>query len=419
MNFPSALTQEEKDLKDMFEKLRKVRKAIGAASRNVASISGANAGKVESRVNKRSIEEAEVVTAEVKKKVMSGVITGNSSGGELMSPRAQAQFEDWAVSAASAYKTAGRSAQPLRGPTLNIRSYDLVAEPLYSAFGQFGTIKDLHIDERQRSALITFSNANEAEAALNAMDGNMINGITVRASFARDQSQAADVLDTGSEPGEIESDKEMDNFDNAINQGGNTKDDFVNKSFGRGASDGFRGSRPFQIRGGGPRGGSQTPGNRGTYRSNAQSNFRPGNNFNNITGFNSRGRFINERGRGRERGNDAGVANTFGVINATKLLKHSEETANVSSFCSTSFENTGFGDSDQDKTGFGFGNNRGRGDFNKDTGRAGFANAGGDRDRFVNKRGRGNSNYGGNRGRFGNNNRGHTNAGYNEDQNLS
>lgn len=71
-----------------------------------------------------------------------------------MSPRAQAQFEDWAVSAASAHKTASHSVQPVRGPTLNIRSYDLVAEPLYSAFGKFGTIKDLHIDERQRLVIL-------------------------------------------------------------------------------------------------------------------------------------------------------------------------------------------------------------------------------------------------------------------------
>uniref|UniRef100_A0A915EAJ7 Uncharacterized protein n=1 Tax=Ditylenchus dipsaci TaxID=166011 RepID=A0A915EAJ7_9BILA len=91
------------------EKLKRVRKAIGTAAKNMASSSTTIAAKVETRVNKRvGIEDAEFATAEVKKKnqcldkkkdvlpkmSMDGNESGgNSSGGELISPSHKSSTE--------------------------------------------------------------------------------------------------------------------------------------------------------------------------------------------------------------------------------------------------------------------------------------------------------------------------------------
>ncbi|KAL3990017.1 RNA recognition motif family protein [Acanthocheilonema viteae] len=79
--------------------------------------------------------------------------------------------------------------KPCKGPCLYIRGYDLVADFLQNVFNKFGVINRVFVEERQKSAFITYATTEEAEAAIKEMDGNMVNGITLRVSFARRQNQ--------------------------------------------------------------------------------------------------------------------------------------------------------------------------------------------------------------------------------------
>ncbi|CAG9537816.1 unnamed protein product [Cercopithifilaria johnstoni] len=82
--------------------------------------------------------------------------------------------------------------KPCRGPCLYIRGYDLVADSLQNVFSKYGVINRVFVEERQKSAFITYATTEEAEAAIKEMDGNMVNGITLRVSFARRQNQCGD-----------------------------------------------------------------------------------------------------------------------------------------------------------------------------------------------------------------------------------
>lgn len=88
----------------------------------------------------------------------------------------------------------GISGQPKqrKGPNLYIRGYDLSADSLRNVFSKYGLIKRVFVEEHQKSAFVTFSTTEEAEIALNEMDGNMVNGITVHVSFAHRQKQGGD-----------------------------------------------------------------------------------------------------------------------------------------------------------------------------------------------------------------------------------
>ncbi|VDN02680.1 unnamed protein product [Thelazia callipaeda] len=92
------------------------------------------------------------------------------------------------------------STEQQKGPCVYVRGYDMTADSLQSAFSRFGGINRVFVEERQKSAFITFTTTAEAEAAIEEvsqnvmywMDGNMVNGITVRVSFARRQNQNSD-----------------------------------------------------------------------------------------------------------------------------------------------------------------------------------------------------------------------------------
>uniref|UniRef100_A0A0M3IC24 Negative elongation factor E n=1 Tax=Ascaris lumbricoides TaxID=6252 RepID=A0A0M3IC24_ASCLU len=110
---------------------------------------------------------------------------GNSSGNELLSP----STISLASPPFSSPFESREQPQINKGPTLYVRGFDLVADSLQKAFVKHGAITRLFVEERQKSAFITFSTTEEAEAALKNMDGYMLNGITLHVSFARRQNQ--------------------------------------------------------------------------------------------------------------------------------------------------------------------------------------------------------------------------------------
>uniref|UniRef100_A0A183I1D9 Negative elongation factor E n=1 Tax=Onchocerca flexuosa TaxID=387005 RepID=A0A183I1D9_9BILA len=79
-----------------------------------------------------------------------------------------------------------------QGPCLYIRGYDLIADSLRNVFSKYGVVNRVFVEERQKSAFITYATTEEAEVAIKEMDGNMVNGITLRVSFARRQNQCGD-----------------------------------------------------------------------------------------------------------------------------------------------------------------------------------------------------------------------------------
>ncbi|VDO35016.1 unnamed protein product, partial [Onchocerca flexuosa] len=73
--FPSTLTNDEKHLKELFEKLRAIRKAIAATNKiNVNATVGDNL-KTERKTTKRHLQQAEEATEEVKRKVLIGAVS--------------------------------------------------------------------------------------------------------------------------------------------------------------------------------------------------------------------------------------------------------------------------------------------------------------------------------------------------------
>uniref|UniRef100_A0A914CAC3 Negative elongation factor E n=1 Tax=Acrobeloides nanus TaxID=290746 RepID=A0A914CAC3_9BILA len=209
MNFPTQLTAEEKELKEMFEKLKRMRKAIELATKGPTGSTANPIVKSEAKTAKSSIQAAEVATEEVKKKIISGMITVKKVDAKQTFKRAKNLAKKQSTINSSLemdQEMEGTSqdtyeAKPLpkllqnvpnmnmRGPTLYIRSYDLQTDSLNSSFERFGAIKRLFIEDRRRSAFLTFSSVEEAEKAMKETDGMMINGTTIRVSFARRQNQ--------------------------------------------------------------------------------------------------------------------------------------------------------------------------------------------------------------------------------------
>ncbi|KAM3727740.1 putative calcium-binding mitochondrial carrier F55A11.4 [Dirofilaria immitis] len=381
--FPSTLTSDEKRLKEAFEKLRIIRKAIAATNKvNVNATVGDNL-KAERKTTKRHLQQAQEATEEVKRKVLIGAVsfkkadekknsfkrssligrrqnsgktktdnnTVNSSGMELVSSNINDSFDackpfssddhsemvkttkepsdsfdtykpacddtskntvfdasgtckaepnaisrcistgriasdntdtskttegadvfdnykssvgdsDFGTNAPSSffdiYKPVSlsddgfdtykpRSAQSFSldanrsspfGPCLYIRGYDLVADSLRNVFGKFGVINRVFVEERQKSAFITYATTEEAEVAIKEMDGNMVNGITLRVSFARRQNQYGD-------SGRFRSGKSFDrNNDGGNKSGGDRCNRFRGEKNNR-----FRGNEHVRFRG--------------------------------------------------------------------------------------------------------------------------------------------------------------------------
>ncbi|VIO89462.1 immunodominant antigen homologue, putative [Brugia malayi] len=127
--------------------------------------------------------------------------------------------------------------KPCRGPCLYIRGYDLIADSLRNVFSKYGVINRVFVEERQKSAFITYATTAEAETAIKEMDGNMVNGITLRVSFARRQNQCSD-------SGRFRSSKSFDRNNDNNDRGGS---DRSNRSRSQGNF--FRGNERVRYRG--------------------------------------------------------------------------------------------------------------------------------------------------------------------------
>uniref|UniRef100_A0A1I7VAG1 Calcium-binding mitochondrial carrier protein SCaMC-1 n=1 Tax=Loa loa TaxID=7209 RepID=A0A1I7VAG1_LOALO len=128
--------------------------------------------------------------------------------------------------------------KPCRGPCLYIRGYDLVADSLRNVFSKYGAINRVFVEERQKSAFITYATTEEAEVAIKEMDGNMVNGITLRVSFARRQNQCGD-------SGRFRSSKSFDRNNDGDDRSGG---DRSNRSRGE-RSTRFRSNERIRFRG--------------------------------------------------------------------------------------------------------------------------------------------------------------------------
>ncbi|PAV65399.1 hypothetical protein WR25_19317 [Diploscapter pachys] len=234
----------------MQEKLRTLRKIIEKRSNPSGDPS-----KVDKNRSKKSIEEAEVATEEVKKKIQTGAITvkkqnekstfkrAKLTGKRTESTRSESLVaeEDGEIidtdfllaspppapllsptkssapiitsSAPNTSHWVGREMEN-RGKRIYIRGYDLQSESLKAEFARYGKIERVTIIDRNKSAFITFEKVLQAEKAIKEMDGNMVNGITIRVSFAHRQH----------EPGEK---KDQDQTRRRDSESGNDKpDDF-------------------------------------------------------------------------------------------------------------------------------------------------------------------------------------------------
>ncbi|VDM20617.1 unnamed protein product, partial [Wuchereria bancrofti] len=288
--FPSTLSSDEKRLKEAFEKLRAIRKAIAATNKvNVSGTVGDNL-KTERKTTKRHLQQAQEATEEVKRKVLIGAVsfkkadekkdsfkrpslvgrrrdsgktksdndTVNINNTEVLPPNADDGFDTYKPipsDYSGTKKKTGessdtfdtnkppydsdncqRSAQsfsfdassgsspfvgfeqpkPCRGPCLYIRGYDLIADSLRNVFSKYGVVNRVFVEERQKSAFITYATTAEAEAAIKEMDGNMVNGITLRVSFARRQNQCGD-------SGRFRSSKSFDRNNDSNDRGGSDR----------------------------------------------------------------------------------------------------------------------------------------------------------------------------------------------------
>uniref|UniRef100_A0A914WEE5 Negative elongation factor E n=1 Tax=Plectus sambesii TaxID=2011161 RepID=A0A914WEE5_9BILA len=237
ISFPASFTAEEVKLKGMFEKLKSIRRAIAAAKSGQTATSREEVPKAERRTSvKRSIEEAEVTTEEVKRKVMAGAIIVNKVQSKQTFKRAKlldkkhkdsdsvsspTVFQPYSQSVFGDFNNDAPAERPERKPkrssggqpslydsfvgggslndddrparagnTLFVRAFDLTEDPLRKAFEKFGVVVRVELeDSRRRSAFVTFESPEAAEKALKEMDGNMVNGITLKVSYAKRQDR--------------------------------------------------------------------------------------------------------------------------------------------------------------------------------------------------------------------------------------
>ncbi|KAI6227121.1 Negative elongation factor E [Aphelenchoides besseyi] len=132
MNIPSALTAEEKQLKVVFENIRNAKKALDVALSSVGLNAGA--GKVEQRTDKMSIEDADLNTAELKKKVLTGMITVKKQNEKQTFKRARAIRKGFHQSA-STQKSFDLSTE-LNAAADNLLNSGQYNKPQAQSFGQ-------------------------------------------------------------------------------------------------------------------------------------------------------------------------------------------------------------------------------------------------------------------------------------------
>ncbi|VDN85828.1 unnamed protein product, partial [Brugia pahangi] len=158
----------------------------------------------------------------------------NDDGFDNYKPYSTQSFSFDANSGSSSF-SGFEQPKPCRGPCLYIRGYDLIADSLRNVFSKYGVINRVFVEERQKSAFITYATTAEAETAIKEMDGNMVNGITLRVSFARRQNQCSD-------SGRFRSSKSFDRNNDNNDRGGSS-----NRSRSQGNL--FRGNERVRYRG--------------------------------------------------------------------------------------------------------------------------------------------------------------------------
>ncbi|XP_063966736.1 negative elongation factor E-like isoform X1 [Lytechinus pictus] len=74
-----------------------------------------------------------------------------------------------------------------RGHTIFVSAQEISQELCKQAFSKFGTMANLALEPERRRAFITFDTVEAADKACEEMNGNMVNGMTLRVNFARKQ----------------------------------------------------------------------------------------------------------------------------------------------------------------------------------------------------------------------------------------
>ncbi|CAD6189296.1 unnamed protein product [Caenorhabditis auriculariae] len=73
----------------------------------------------------------------------------------------------------------------VRHNALCVRGIDLQSDMLRNAFTKYGKIMSINVDNNHRSAVVHFAKASDAEYAMRKMNGQMLNGITIRVTVDR------------------------------------------------------------------------------------------------------------------------------------------------------------------------------------------------------------------------------------------
>ncbi|CAB4007648.1 Negative elongation factor E, partial [Paramuricea clavata] len=72
------------------------------------------------------------------------------------------------------------------GNTIFIKGYGLTEEIVRNQFHKFGTVTDVRF-ERDRFGFVTYKTSDEAEKAVNEMNGERVENVNVHVSYARRQ----------------------------------------------------------------------------------------------------------------------------------------------------------------------------------------------------------------------------------------
>ncbi|KAI6191346.1 Negative elongation factor E [Aphelenchoides bicaudatus] len=204
MIVPAALTQEEKDTKQLFEQIKNERKNFEAALKKSGY---APPSKLDQRQSKESVDDDAVLNRkELVKKIEAGKIkiekaderqtfkrnkVTRKESNPSETPRTSVDFGQIATPSFGSNNMRSPTSIPetSRGPTLYIRGYNLRENTLRNGFQKFGQIKRVHVEDRLRSAFVTFSSVEEAEEAMKKMNNELIDGVSIQVGFARRQNQ--------------------------------------------------------------------------------------------------------------------------------------------------------------------------------------------------------------------------------------
>ncbi|VDM54027.1 unnamed protein product [Angiostrongylus costaricensis] len=140
---PTTLSDEERALKEIQEKLKQMRRLIGERR----SLGNSDVLKIEQSKVKKSLEQAAVATEELKRKVIAGAITVNK------------------VKEKHTFK---RSRVDRRRRTASIVEEGEIVEKdeVIQEFGKFGDILSTKIDDGQKMCIVQFRKEEEALAAV-------------------------------------------------------------------------------------------------------------------------------------------------------------------------------------------------------------------------------------------------------------